>query len=269
MLLLNGTMVSTRSSHQSLPTIPEHPAIPENTNIPNATPDTSRQSDCPTDPTFKRPSSGFAARTAISDFPTAFSAEPSYQAGNVSGISEPLAEQPHDTSDLLTSPSTIMIFRNDKLTNPEFEDTFSPVPAKQPDEDEPKVDLQLQREVEADLEVQSEASNVMPENLEVNSTPSQMQAGRSSESLRSFIVGSRQLLKVEEEKLDEIYKPESGDVLIAHQEMDENLSKYEKSKRDYEWRKMKQEAYSAQQVEIRNRRRQLDEAERELDDLCH
>lgn len=229
------------------------------------------------------------ARTAISDFPAAFSAEPSDHAGNISGISEPLAEQPHDTSDLLTSPSTIMIvsptktpcdhekkrgsyltqFRNDKLTNPEFEDTFSPVPAKQPDEDEPKVDLQLQREVEADLELQSEASNVMPENLEVNSTPSQMQAGRSSESLRSFIVGSRQLLKVEEEKLDEMYKPESGDVLVAHQEMDENLSKYEKSKRDYEWRKMKQEAYSAQQIEIRNRRRQLDEAERELDDLCH
>lgn len=189
----------------------------------------------------------------------------------------------------MTSPSTIVVvstntipgavdeegvsypnqFRGDKLNTRGFE-AQSPIPPKDAEEeDEPKAEIQLQRDMDADIEAHSEASNVMPENLEVNSTPSQMPVGRSSESLRSFIVGSRQLLKIEEEKLDEMYKPESGDVLLAHQEMDGFLSQYEKAKREYEWRKMQQEAYSTQQVEIRNRRRQLDEAERELDDLCH
>lgn len=132
---------------------------------------------------------------------------------------------------------------------------------------------QLQAEAEAEAAAEAEAQVVAsdtPANPEVNASPSpHLPTYRSSESLRLLISGSRQTLSIEAEKLEEMLKPETGEVLQAHLDMNGLLSQYEQAKREYEWRRTQHEIYAAQQVEIRNRRRQLDEAERELDELCH
>ena len=123
----------------------------------------------------------------------------------------------------------------------------------------------LQAEADAEAGVSD-----TPTNPEMNSSPSpRLPTYRSTGSLRSLISGARYTLKVDEEKLEEMMKPESGNVLHAHQEMNGLLSQYEQAKREYEWKKAQHEVFTAQRIEIQNRRRQLNEAERELDGLCH
>ena len=93
--------------------------------------------------------------------------------------------------------------------------------------------------------------------------------GQASSSLRALISWSRHSLAVDEDKLGQMLDPESEEVQRAHREMDGYLSQYEQAKRDYEFRKAQHQACVARQAEIRNLRREVDQAERELEELCH
>jgi hypothetical protein len=120
---------------------------------------------------------------------------------------------------------------------------------------------QLQHELEARTEAEEDPT--------VKRARSGTGPLHTSESLRSLISWSRHSLAVDEERLAEMHEPESDDVMSARRTMDGLHRQYELARREYVFRREQDRGFRIHQAELRVRKRELDRAERELEELCH
>ncbi|CAI7607832.1 unnamed protein product [Penicillium discolor] len=88
-------------------------------------------------------------------------------------------------------------------------------------------------------------------------------------ALKAVLLRSRASLNDEEEKHGEKAAPESNEILRAKDKVDTLKIKLEDVKWEYERAKAEFEAHEQERVAFRTRHRELDEAERELEELCH
>ncbi|KAJ5425777.1 hypothetical protein N7465_000847 [Penicillium sp. CMV-2018d] len=88
-------------------------------------------------------------------------------------------------------------------------------------------------------------------------------------ALKAVLLRSRASLNDEEKKHGEKGAPESNEVSRAKDKVDTLKIKLEDVKWEYERAKAEFEAHEQERIAFRTRHRELDEAERELDQLCH
>lgn len=88
-------------------------------------------------------------------------------------------------------------------------------------------------------------------------------------ALKVVLLRSRASLNDEEKKHGEKAAPESNEILRVKDKVDTLKIKLEDVKWEYERTKAEFEAHEQERVEFRTRHRELDEAERELEELCH
>lgn len=88
-------------------------------------------------------------------------------------------------------------------------------------------------------------------------------------ALKAVLLRSRVSLNDEEKKHGEKAAPESNEILRAKDKVDTLKIRLEDVKWEYERAKAEFEAYEQERVAFRTRHRELDEAEKELEELCH
>lgn len=88
-------------------------------------------------------------------------------------------------------------------------------------------------------------------------------------ALKAVLLRSRVSLNDEEKKHGEKAAPESNEILRAKDKVDTLKIRLEDVKWEYERAKAEFEAYEQERVAFRTRHRKLDEAEKELEELCH
>ncbi|KAJ5816655.1 hypothetical protein N7447_008888 [Penicillium robsamsonii] len=127
----------------------------------------------------------------------------------------------------------------------------------------------LQPAADADIE-----TNTEQEAPDVDKKPSEslLPVGTTSPTitaLRAVILRSRITLADEEKKYDVKAAPESNEVLRVKNKLDTLETKLEDIRWEYERAKAASQAHEQTRVAFRTRHRELDEAERELEELYH